>query len=79
MRNKEDATRDYINMIKQSWTYDRMTETERAALVEAVKFAKVAGAYETRWSILQSVNYAFLLALGYKGGDWRRKADEPLF
>ena len=79
MKDKENAKRDYIEMMKQSWTYDRMTEDEKKGLLEAVKFAKVAGAYETRWSILQSVNYAFLLALGYKGGDWRREATEPQF
>lgn len=79
MKDKENAKRDYIEMMKQSWTYDRMTEDEKKGLLEAVKFAKVAGAYDTRWSILQSINYAFLLALGYKGGDWRKKADEPLF
>lgn len=27
MKNKENASRDFVEMIKNSWTYDRMTET----------------------------------------------------
>lgn len=80
-RTKENAINNYITMTLASWTFDRMTDEEKKRCIESLKYAKVAGAYNTRWEILHSIYYAFLLGLGYTGGNWREPAtsNKPLF
>ena len=78
---KENATNNYISMTIHSWTFDRMTEDEKKRCIESLKYAKVAGAYNTRWEILHSIYHAFLLGLGYTGPRWREpeNSERPLF
>lgn len=81
-KTKENAIHNYIIMTLDSWTYDRMTEDEKKRCIDALKYAKVAGAYNTRWEILHSIYYAFLQGLGYTGVTWREPAtteEKPLF
>ena len=80
-KTKENATHNYIIMALDSWTYNKMTDDEKKRCVDALRYAKVAGAYNTRWEQLHSIYYAFLLGLGYTGYNWREPAtkETPLF
>lgn len=80
MREKENALQEYFNMIKESWTFNRMTEKEKERTFDALRFAKLKGTFLQRWEQLQAVYYGFLLGLGYSGAGWRETDTEaPLF
>ena len=72
---KEKALDDFIDMIEQSWTYDRLTKEEKERLNGIFNSARVnnslIGTYKQRWNTLQAVYYAFLMALDYNPLDWR--------
>lgn len=72
--NKTEAAKDYIEAIKRSWTYARLTDEERARLFKAIQNCCdtcLKGSYQQRREQLQSIYYAFLLALDYKPIGWR--------
>ena len=82
MKDKDNAVCDFYEMVKMSWTFDRMTEDEkqnlRLVFYDAHEF--VSGTYNKRWEQLHGMYNAFLHALGYHGGNWRETdADAPLF
>ena len=79
MYDKEAAYKKYIDMVKASWTFDRLTEEEKKRLLEALKFTKLSGTFRQRWETLQAVNYGFLLGVGYKSIGWREPEESPLF
>ena len=80
MREKENALQEYFNMIKESWTFNRMTEKEKERVFDALRFAKLKGTFFQRWEQLQAVYYGFLLGLGYTSTGWRETDPEvPLF
>ena len=76
-KNKENAINDFTNMIKESWTYARLTENERFAWEESVAWAVdqkvVSGKYSQRWTTLQALYHTFLLGVGYTGWKWREE------
>ena len=76
MKDKENAWKDYIDMIVKSWTYDRMTATERENCMEALRRAHLKGGYYQRWEYLQDIYTAFLYGLGYTGCGWRETDPE---
>ena len=86
-RDKDNALRDYLNMCRRSWTWERMSEKERKNFLSIFQHgpdgpAAVAlrGSYLQRWNILQAIYSAFLSGLGYTGGDWRETdPDAPQF
>lgn len=74
-KDKSEAMRDFVNMIQKSWTYDRMTDKERANCIEAIQFCHdtcLSGTYEQRWKQLQGIYHAFLMGIGYDGYSWRK-------
>lgn len=77
MKNKEEAKKDFIEMIKKSWTYERMTEEEKIRWAEFVSGNSVEealkGSYLARWHILQAIYEAYLEGIGYTDGSWRDK------
>lgn len=79
-KEKENALIHYVAVIARSWTFARMTPEERDNLMGVFEDVRTVyglrGNWEARWNILQAVYGAFLAALGYRGGDWRDKADE---
>jgi hypothetical protein len=82
MKAKESAFGDYIAMIKKSWTYEKMSDSEQAMCMEAFCFANeqgiLRGNFNARFSILHAVYHAYLLGLGYAGGgSWRDDEDTP--
>ena len=87
MKDKENAFGEFIDMIKKSWTYDRMTETEKAHCIDALHQAAIydkidRGSYLQRWQNFNAVYTGFLWALGYSENPvtWRETdADAPQF
>ena len=85
MKNKENATRDYLELIKDSWTFDRLTSGEISQLYKSIQWAEsqgiIKGTYRQRWDILQAIYRAFLNALDYHPTQWREplQGETPLF
>lgn len=74
---KEDALFNFKKMIRQSWTYQKLTKEEQDQLEKtfedtAVKKA-IKGTYNQRWETLQAIYHAFLLGVGYNSFNWREK------
>lgn len=80
MRNKNNVFADYLEMIKNSWTYARMTEEEKEKIQELLTSGRikedVKGTYKQRWQALNGVYYAFLIGIGYDNFDWRGVENE---
>ena len=81
----KEKVRDYFtDMIKQSWTYAKMTESERKRIVDMIYSKRtedcLKGSYKQRWEILQAIYNSFLMGLDYQPIGWREDLDEiPLF
>lgn len=77
---KEQAQADFITMIRNSWTFQRMTQKEQEKAVEALHCPEgLQGSYRQRWSAYQMIYRAFLLGIGYDGAQWREpEENKPL-
>ena len=77
MVNKENAIKDYLAMIEQSWTWSKLTEEEKEYFENFLASHPmvehgVRGNYSQRWTILDAIYHAFLLGCGYRNRvDWR--------
>lgn len=75
MNNKEQVFNNFVEMIKNSWTYNRMTETEKERCIHVLLDNRtqndIKGTYIQRWKALNTVYNAFLMGLGYDGFLWR--------
>lgn len=75
MKNKDFVFTDYLEMIKKSWTYARMTKEEREKIQEILTSGRIKedikGTYQQRRQALNSLYYAFLIGIGYDNTDWR--------
>lgn len=72
MKSKEYARGDFINVIKSSWTWGRMTEPEREHFLKMFnKTEKAIGNYHQRIEYYNAIYTAFLYGLGYSGFNWR--------
>lgn len=74
-RNKDDALRDFLEMCRNSWTWDRLTASERSrfekTLNNGITAEALRGPYLQRWRILQALYTAFLDGIGYQPDGWR--------
>lgn len=71
---KEQALPRYLDMIRKSWTWERLTDAERRACTEALQDtarAALRGTMQARWEILHAVYAAFLAGTGYNSENWR--------
>lgn len=77
---KEQAQADYITMIRNSWTFQRMTQKEQEKAIKALHCPDMLqGSYKQRWYTLEAVYRAFLLGIGYDGTYWREpEENKPL-
>lgn len=75
MNEIEKLNSNFDNMIKNSWTYNRLTKEEKNRLLNALERSKdvVKGTYKQRWEILQAIYSSFLVGCGYNGFNWREK------
>lgn len=81
---KEKVRDNFINMIKQSWTYAKLTEEEKNRILKVLYSTQaercLKGTYKQRWEILQAIYHSFLMALDYTPIGWREEQEEiPLF
>ena len=82
-KNKENARRDYMEMIEKSWTWARLTSKERERFVGVVNTAESCGAifgsYNQRWEILCALYHSFLEGCNYDLLHWREPENaEPV-
>ena len=74
-KNKEEAIKLYIDMIKKSWTYDKLTDDEKARLNYVFKWSEeqglIKGSFKDRWDTLQVLYTSYITALGYSPLGWR--------
>ena len=76
MKQKENAYTDFIHIVTNSWTWQRMTEPERAAFWRLTETLEEAtGTYDNRMKVYHSIYTAFLYGLGYDGFKWRENAE----
>lgn len=77
MKIIENALDNFIEMTKNSWTYERMTPKEKERLIDMfcdIRTRKaLKGTYDHRWDILQALYNAYLQGIGYNGGNWREE------
>lgn len=69
------AKSDFLETIKRSWTWGRLTMNERVtfeAMLSTYDDA-IKGTYDQRWRICQALYTTYLAGLGYTGGEWREK------
>ena len=81
-KTKENALEIYVDMMKKSWSYERLTENEKSRLLDAIRRTRLFGTFRQRWETLQAVNFGFLLGVGYKPIGWRENENGkpiPLF
>lgn len=73
---KEIAITDYITIIKHSWTWARLTDSEREQFIRVACDFDLRGDYNTRHNTLQGMYLAFLTALDYNPTTWRETETE---
>ena len=84
IKAKENAYTDWFEMIFKSWTWEKLTESEREKFIDEVdkfcsersSFQILKGTYRQRWDILQALYSCYLDGLGYKPIGWRENAEE---
>ena len=74
---KMQILNDYNEMLKKSWTYERMTESERIKwdrLVSWIAFCGTIKHLNTKnaiQSVLCATYKAYITGIGYEGANWR--------
>lgn len=72
---KENAIKDYLEMVKKSWTYKKLTIKEKENFYKCIEWADrgncIKGNYHTRWNILHAIYHSFLIGIGYTDFNWR--------
>lgn len=65
----------FQNVIKKSWTWQKLTEEEQKRFIDMNVFDRIKGNDDTRVEWLNTIYQAFITALGYKPIGWREKAE----
>lgn len=76
-----NAVENYFqNIIKKSWTWQKLTQEEQQRFIDMDVFDKIKGTDKQRVEWLNTIYTAFLSALGYKPIGWREEDEEiPMF
>ena len=76
-----NAVENYFqNIIKKSWTWQKLTQEEQQRFIDMDVFDKIKGTDKQRIEWLNTIYTAFLSALGYKPIGWREEDEEiPMF
>lgn len=88
-KEKEQAVFDFYGMIKESWTWARLTPAEKYKfediLIDHTEFKginypsnKITGSYQQRFRAYNVIYRAFLDGLGYDGPAWREPNSEVI-
>ena len=68
---------DYFqNVIKKSWTWNKLTEEEQKRFIDMDVFDSIKGTAKTRIEWLCTIYQSFLSALGYTWSGWRESEEE---
>lgn len=71
-----NAVENYFqNVIKKSWTWERLTEEERKRFIDMNVFDRIKGRDTQRVEWLNTIYEAFLYGLGYDSIVWREKGE----
>ena len=79
---KEKTLIQFRDMIKNSWTYDRMTQEEKDNIMDVLSYNNIQtiealkGTKKQCWAILQAIYSSFLAALNYNSMGWRETEEE---
>lgn len=79
---REEIREEYIKMLQNSWTYERMTNNERIQITAILLNCKLYGNNKTQvCEQLAIIYHAFLIALNYEPIGWREpnKKEIPAF
>lgn len=83
MKKYSDAVENYFqNVIKKSWTWERLKEEEKQRFIDMNVFDRIKGNDKTRIEWLNTIYEAFISALGYMAIGWRETEEErenPIF
>lgn len=72
-----NAVENYFqNVIKKSWTWEKLTEEEQKRFIDMDVFDKIKGNDKTRVEWLNTIYKSFLSALGYEPIGWRETEEE---
>ena len=82
MKNKENAQKDFVDFIKKSWTYNKMTLTEQCDCIRLLlqNHRAIRGTYSQRWDTMNALYFGFLAGLGYLRNPtaWREEKPENI-
>ena len=75
-KTKENAIILFDEMIKQSWTYAKMTKEEQEKWLQVLYDTSrtencLKGNFYQRWDILNAIYSAYLIGIGYTDFNWR--------
>ena len=75
MKEKVEIKDEYLKMIFNSWTWDRLYPTEKDRFINLVNSDHILdllkGTKRARWNILNGLYESFLIGVGYTPTDWR--------
>ena len=70
------AVENYFQeVIKKSWTWERLTEEEQKRFVDMDVFDRIKGNDKTRVEWLNTRYHSFICALGYQPIGWREDTE----
>ena len=70
------AVENYFQeVIKKSWTWERLTEEEQKRFVDMDVFDRIKGNDKTRVEWLNTIYHSFICALGYQPIGWREDTE----
>lgn len=77
----EVTNKFFQNIIKTSWTWQRLTEEEKSRFENLDIFCEIRGTKDMREQWLFTIYASFLSGLGYDGWHWRDegKMETPMF
>ena len=77
---KENALQEFITMIQNSWTYEKMTGWEKDKIKNILNDERIEkalkGNTKARWEILQAIYFTYLQAIGYTDFNWREDSTD---
>lgn len=77
MKKYSSAVEDYFqNVIKHSWTWNRLTKEEQQRFIDMNVFDEIKGNDQTRVKWMHTIYLSYLTALEYKAIGWREMVEE---
>lgn len=66
----------FQNVIKKSWTWNKLTKEEQKRFIDMNVFDKIKGNDKTRIEWFNTIYHSFLYGLGYTPIRWRETEEE---